>query len=104
MFSSLKLCLELLDLELELGQLTLRKLRLLHFTLKLKPHVFEFFLGLRTHLFENEVALSDFLVDLGFLFFIRLDQCQKCSFLVSLDISHQKLILSLEVTDLVSEA
>jgi len=79
-------------------------LRLLDLALKLQPHVFEFLLSLCAHLFEHKIALCDFLVDLGFLFFVGLDQCQKCTFLMSLDISHQKLILSLKVTDLVSEA
>ena len=73
---SFELSFEFFDLKLEFGELSLSQFRILHFALKLETDVFKLFLGFGAHLFKHEITLRDFLVDLLFLLFVRLDQSQ----------------------------
>ena len=59
---------------------------------------------LRTSFLKHKLDLADLLLKLSFLLFIRLDQSKKGPLLMPFDVSHQVLILCLQVAELVPQS
>ena len=95
LLGSFELSFKFFNLKFEFGELSLGQFRILYLALELETDVLELFFSLGTHLFQYKIALRNFLVNLLFLLFVRLDQSQKGSLLMSLHINHQLLILDL---------
>ena len=65
---------------------------------------FEFPLSFDAALLYDKTGLRDFLLELSLLFSVWLDQRKESLFLMTFDISHEELILRLEIRKLVEKA
>ena len=95
---------ELFDLKLELGKFLLEFLSFSALGLKLKTVALELSFGLDAALLHDKTGLRDFLLELSLLFSVWLDQRKESLFLVTFDISHEELILRLEIRKLVQKS